>query len=178
MLRSPLTRRPTAAVTAVVCAVACATACATAVAVCGELSTGALLAVAGTGAAAVVVGLTGRAGAGAPPVGRRGLPWLGGLAVALAAEVVALLDDDLPTLSDLADPLLAHPLVRAAATGAWLAAGAWLVTRPGAGAGAPPGARPGRASAAQALAAAMRTTPGRVAVLLAWAWLGVHFLAR
>jgi hypothetical protein len=24
----------------------------------------------------------------------------------------------------------------------------------------------------------MRTTPGRVAVLLAWVWLGVHFLAR
>ncbi|GAB3197710.1 hypothetical protein GCM10027261_23650 [Geodermatophilus arenarius] len=31
---------------------------------------------------------------------------------------------------------------------------------------------------AQALSAAMRTTPGRLAVLLAWAWLGVHFLAR
>ncbi|MGY1831222.1 DUF6186 family protein [Geodermatophilus sp. SYSU D01180] len=31
---------------------------------------------------------------------------------------------------------------------------------------------------AQALAAAMRTTPGRLVVLLAWAWLGVHFLAR
>jgi hypothetical protein len=24
----------------------------------------------------------------------------------------------------------------------------------------------------------MRTTPGRIAVLLAWLWLGVHFLAR
>ncbi|MGY1780687.1 DUF6186 family protein [Geodermatophilus sp. SYSU D01036] len=31
---------------------------------------------------------------------------------------------------------------------------------------------------AQALGAAMRTTPGRLTVLLAWAWLGVHFLAR
>ena len=41
-------------------------------------------------------------------------------------------------------------------------------------------ARAGRgpATAAQALAAAMRTTPGRAAVLLAWLWLGVHFLAR
>ena len=38
--------------------------------------------------------------------------------------------------------------------------------------------RPGPATAAQALAAAMRTTPGRAAVLAAWVWLGVHFLAR
>jgi hypothetical protein len=36
----------------------------------------------------------------------------------------------------------------------------------------------GPATAADAVAAAMRTTPGRVAVLLAWVWLGVHFLAR
>lgn len=35
-----------------------------------------------------------------------------------------------------------------------------------------------RATAAQAVAAAMRTTPGRVVVLTAWAWVGVHFLAR
>jgi Family of unknown function (DUF6186) len=35
-----------------------------------------------------------------------------------------------------------------------------------------------RATAAQAVASAMRTTPGRVMVLAAWAWLGVHFLAR
>ncbi len=172
MVCSPLTRRPTAAVTAVVCAVACATA----VAVCGELSAGALLAVAVAGAAIVGVGLARRAGAAAPPVGRRGLPWLGLLAAGLAAETVALLDDDLPTLSDLADPLLAHPVARAAATVAWLAAGAWLVTRPGGAAAAPP--LPGRATAGRALAAALRTTPGRVAVLLAWAWLGVHFLAR
>ncbi len=34
------------------------------------------------------------------------------------------------------------------------------------------------ATASQAVGAAMRSTPGRVAVLLAWAWLGVHFLAR
>ena len=38
--------------------------------------------------------------------------------------------------------------------------------------------RPGPATAAQALGAAMRTTPGRAAVLLVWLWLGVHFLAR
>jgi hypothetical protein len=35
-----------------------------------------------------------------------------------------------------------------------------------------------RATAAQALGAAMRTTPGRAIVLAAWVWLGVHFLAR
>lgn len=32
--------------------------------------------------------------------------------------------------------------------------------------------------AGASLAAAMRTTPGRVAVLVWWVWLGVHFLAR
>ncbi len=36
----------------------------------------------------------------------------------------------------------------------------------------------GPATAADAVGAAMRTTPGRVAVLLAWVWRGVHFLAR
>jgi hypothetical protein len=36
----------------------------------------------------------------------------------------------------------------------------------------------GPATAGEAVAAAMRTTAGRVAVLLAWAWLGVHLLAR
>lgn len=35
-----------------------------------------------------------------------------------------------------------------------------------------------RATLAQALGAAMRTTPGRAAVLVGWIWLGVHFLAR
>lgn len=35
----------------------------------------------------------------------------------------------------------------------------------------------GAATAGQAVAAAMRTTPGRVAVLAGWVWLGVHFLA-
>ena len=36
----------------------------------------------------------------------------------------------------------------------------------------------GLATATQALGAAMRTTPGRAVVLLAWLWIGVHFLAR
>ncbi|HZG94190.1 MAG TPA: DUF6186 family protein [Mycobacteriales bacterium] len=41
------------------------------------------------------------------------------------------------------------------------------------------GRRRGRvATAGHALAAAMRTTGGRVAVLSGWLWVGVHFLAR
>jgi hypothetical protein len=36
----------------------------------------------------------------------------------------------------------------------------------------------GPATVGEAVGAAMRTTPGRVAVLLAWLWLGVHLLAR
>ncbi len=34
------------------------------------------------------------------------------------------------------------------------------------------------ATAADAVAAAMRTAPGRTVVLLTWLWLGIHFLAR
>ncbi len=108
-----------------------ALACTAAVVVFGELSTGALLAVGGTGVLAAAVGLARHAGEAAAPVGRRGLPWLASLAAGLAWEVVTLLDDDLPTLSGLADPLLAHPPVRAAATVGWLVAGAWLLARPG-----------------------------------------------
>ena len=106
-------------------------ACVAAVVVFGELSTGALLAVGGTGVLFAVVGLARRAGEAARPIGRRGLPWLGWLSACVAWELIALLDDDLPTVSDLADPMLAHPAVRAAATLAWLIAGAWLLTRPG-----------------------------------------------
>jgi hypothetical protein len=36
----------------------------------------------------------------------------------------------------------------------------------------------GPATAGRALSAAMRTAYGRSVVLLAWLWLGVHFLAR
>jgi hypothetical protein len=110
---------------------AAAGACAAAVAVAGELSAGALLAVAAAGAVVTAAALTRRAGAEAAPVGRRGLPWLGWLAAAVTWELVTLADDDLPTLSDLADPVLASPVLRGGATLAWLAAGAWLVTRPG-----------------------------------------------
>src|SRR3954463_12260534 len=51
--------------------------CVAAVIVFGELSTGALLAVGGTGVLVAVVGLARRSGEAALPVGRRGLPWLG-----------------------------------------------------------------------------------------------------
>jgi hypothetical protein len=36
----------------------------------------------------------------------------------------------------------------------------------------------GPATSGRALSAAMRTTYGRAIVLLAWLWIGVHFLAR
>ena len=110
--------------------VAAGAACVVAVAVFGELSTGALVAVSSAGAVLTAVGLVRRAGAGAPPVGRRGRPWLAWLAAAVAWELVTLADGDLPTLSDLLDPVLAHPVLRGTATAGWLAAGAWLVSRP------------------------------------------------
>ena len=104
--------------------------CVAAVMICGELSTGALIAVGTTGAVLAGVGLARRAGEAAPPVGRRGWPWLVWLAAAVTWEVVTLVDGDLPTLSDLADPVLARPEVRGVATIGWLLAGAWLLARP------------------------------------------------
>ena len=101
-----------------------------AVAVWGELSLGALVAVGIAGALVVGVGLIRRSGKAAPPVGRRALPWLVWLAAAVAWELSALVADDLPTVSDLADPVLAHPVLRATAVLAWLAGGAWLVVLP------------------------------------------------
>ncbi len=112
-----------------VCA-ALATACVIPVVVWGELSAGAALAVGLTGALLMGLGVARRSGAAAAPVGRRGLPWLAWLGAALTLECVTLADDDLPTPSDLADPLLAHPAVRGAATLCWLGAGAWLLARP------------------------------------------------
>jgi hypothetical protein len=109
---------------------AVAVSCVAAVTVFGELSPQALIAVAGAGVLVVVAGLALRAGEAAPPVGRRGAAWLVWLAAAVAWELVALAHDGLPTVSDLADPLLAHPAARAAATLGWLAAGAWLLSRP------------------------------------------------
>ena len=96
----------------------------------GELSTAALVAVGITGAALTGVGLACRAGEATPAVGRRGLPWLGWVVAAAAWELVTFVDGSLPTLSDLADPVLAHPAVRGAATIGWLAVGGWLLARP------------------------------------------------
>ena len=96
----------------------------------GELSAPALVAVVGAGGLLAAVALVERAGAAAPPVGRGGLPWLVWLAAAGAWEALALVSPRLPTLSDLLDPLLAVPALRGAATVGWLAAGAWLLTRP------------------------------------------------
>ena len=106
------------------------TACVAVVAVYGELSAQALVAVAGTGAVLSAVGLIRSAGAAADPVGRSGLPWRVWLIAALAWELLTLTAGDRPTLSDLTDPALAHPALRGAATAGWLAIGAWLVTRP------------------------------------------------
>ena len=135
--------------------------CAAAVAAYGELHAGSLIAVGTTGTFIAGVGLIRRTGAGSPSEGRMPGVWLLLGAVLAVFEVVALLDDDVPTVSDLADPALAVPVVRAAATLVWCAVGAWLVARPPA-----------------AVAAMMRRPAGRLAVLASWLWLGVHFLAR
>ena len=127
----------------------------------GELSPAAHVAVLGAGLALLGVGVARRAGAGSPPVALPRASLLVALAPALAWEAAALADGDLPTISDLLDPALASPPVRATATLAWLGVGAWLVTRPG-----------------PTIGSAMRTTTGRVAVLAAWLWVGLHFLAR
>jgi hypothetical protein len=122
-MRSSLPARRLTCAAAAVAAVA-------AVVAWGELSPGALLAVGGTGAVVVGLGLARRSGEAAPPVGRAGLPWLGWLAAAATWELWTLADDDVPTISDLADPLLADPALRGLATLCWLAAGAWLLARP------------------------------------------------
>jgi hypothetical protein len=135
--------------------------CAAAVAAYGELDPGSLVAVATIGTLVAGVGLLRRTGAGSPSGGRLPSAWLLLGAVLAVFEVVALLHDDVPTVSDLADPALAVPVIRAAATLVWCVVGAWLVARPSA-----------------VVAAAMRRPAGRLAVLASWLWLGVHFLAR
>ena len=122
MRSSPFVRRVTLA--------AGATSCVAAVMAWGELSLGALLAVGTAGTVMVGLGLVRRSGEAAPPVGRRGLPWLVWGTAAVSWELWMLADDDLPSVSDLADPALAHPVLRGAATLCWLAAGAWLLARP------------------------------------------------
>lgn len=104
--------------------------CVAAVMVWGELSVEALVVIGTAGTAVVVVALVRQSGRTAPPVGRRGLPWLALVTAAVSWELVTLADDQLPTASDLADPFLAEPLLRGAATVCWLAVGAWLLDRP------------------------------------------------
>lgn len=105
-------------------------ACVAVVAVYGELSVQALIAVTATGVVLTVVGLARRAGEAAGSVGRAARPWWAWLLAALAWELATLHVDRLPTLSDLMDPVLAHPVPRGAATVGWLAVGAWLLARP------------------------------------------------
>jgi hypothetical protein len=119
-----------AASAALPCAVVCAVVVAVVVAASGELSAGALVAVGIAGAVVATAGLRRRAGQAARPVGRAGLPWLAWLVAVAAWEAFALAGDRVPTVSDLLDPALAQPAVRAAATLCWLAAGVWLVRRP------------------------------------------------
>lgn len=135
--------------------------CAAVVAAYGELHAGSLVAVATTGTLIAGVGLIRRTGAGSPSGGRLPTAWLLLGAVLAVVEGVGLLDDGVPTVSDLADPALAVPGIRAAATLLWCALGAWLVARPSA-----------------SVARLMRRPAGRLAVLASWLWLGVHFLAR
>jgi hypothetical protein len=134
--------------------------CATAVAAFGELAPGSLVAVGAAGAVLCGVGLARRAGAGSPPV-RPAVPASVVLGTVILFEAFALAHPAVPTLSDLADRPLATPAVRGAAVLLWLLLGSWLVLRP-----------------TGAVAAAMRRPAGRLAVLAAWLWLGVHFLAR
>ena len=104
--------------------------CVAAVAVFGEFSPVTLLAVLAAGTVVAALALATRAGEAAPPVGRRGLPWLAWAVVALTWELCALAVDGLPTLSDLLDPVLAVPVARGAAAAGWLALGGWLLARP------------------------------------------------
>lgn len=97
----------------------------------GELSGEALVAVGAVGAVLAVVGLARRSGEAAPPVGRRGAGWLVWLTALGAWELLTLSHDSLWTVSDLLDPVLAHPLPRAVATVGWFLGGLWLVDRPG-----------------------------------------------
>jgi hypothetical protein len=81
---------------------------------------------------------------GVPPLGallslasaRPAAPWRARARIDRASpvlavvEVVALHGDGVPTVSDLADPALAVPVIRAAAALFWCVVGAWLVARP------------------------------------------------
>lgn len=100
----------------------------------GELTPEAFVAVIVAGFALSGVALRRRSGSGAEPASRTALVWLVWLvAVGLWELNTVLHESRLPTLSDLMDPILAHPLIRATATAAWFLAGIWLLARPVAG---------------------------------------------
>ncbi len=88
-------------------AVVCALGVGVTVGLGGELSPAAHVAVLTAGAVVVGIGLTRRTGAGGAAGGRRGAAWFSVLALALAWEAVALARGELPTISDLLDPVLA-----------------------------------------------------------------------
>jgi hypothetical protein len=96
----------------------------------GELTVQAFLAVLLAGGALTVAALRRRAGSGSPAV-PGGPVWLAWLVAVGVWEFYTLLHEArLPTLSDLMDPVLAHPVIRGAATVVWFAAGIWLLHRP------------------------------------------------
>jgi hypothetical protein len=96
----------------------------------GELTVQAFVAVLLAGGALTVAALRRRAGSGSPAV-PGGPVWLAWLVAVGVWEFYTLLHEArLPTLSDLMDPILAHPLIRGAATFVWFAAGIWLLRRP------------------------------------------------
>ena len=96
----------------------------------GELTIQAFVAVLVSGGVLTAAALRRRAGSAAPAVPGAvvWLVWL--VAVGLWELYTFLHQQRLPTLSDLTDPILAHPLVRGAATVAWFSAGIWLLRRP------------------------------------------------
>lgn len=101
----------------------------TTVVIYGELSAEALVAVLGAGILLAGVALARRAGSGTPALPASGRPWLWWLSLLALWEVLTFASG-LPTLSDLADPLLADRLLRATAMLIWFAVGCWLATRP------------------------------------------------
>lgn len=97
----------------------------------GELTIQSFVAVLVAGGLLTALALRRRSGSASPAVGRRGLVWLVWLVVVSLWELATLLAaSTLATLSDLMDPVLAHPWVRATATLVWAGCGWWLLRRP------------------------------------------------
>jgi hypothetical protein len=97
----------------------------------GELTLQSFAAVLAAGTLLTALALRRRSGSAAERVGPLGLVWLAWLAVVSLWELATLLDAaSLATLSDLMDPVLAHPALRGAATVVWAVCGWWLLRRP------------------------------------------------